>query len=100
MNKHGANITVHSFRRVIMALLTSLYTKNKDLEAATEIAREIISSGRRSSFADSIVFNSPAASSSDKKRQWNGKSDDKTAHNIKMRLKEKYSKFSGDIGEL
>ena len=64
LNDKGENLNPHSSRRVIMTLATSLYTESEEKEAATEIAREIIASSRRSTrpigtVTTSVVGGSP-----------------------------------------
>eukprot|EP00171_Calliarthron_tuberculosum_P018940 IDg18940t1 len=103
LNSKGANLTQHSTRRVIMTLAGSLYDESEDREAALEIAGQLVAQGRRSTRTGTSTtaggggdsstvhtVNQPATASS---------KEDRTAHNIGMRFKEKDSKFSGDIGQ-
>eukprot|EP00171_Calliarthron_tuberculosum_P023645 IDg23645t1 len=102
LNGRGANLAKHSTRRVIMTLASSLYDESDDREAAMEIAGQIVAEGRRST-RSTIAGTSAGAAESTRSNTGSASGapgrEDRTAHNIGMRFKEKESKFSGDIGQ-
>eukprot|EP00171_Calliarthron_tuberculosum_P023415 IDg23415t1 len=102
LNSRGANLAIHSTRRVIMTLASSLYDESEDREAAMEIAGQIVAEGRRSSRSTAAATSTGVevttrsnigAASGFQPRE------DKTAHNMGMRFRDKDTKFSGDIGQ-
>eukprot|EP00171_Calliarthron_tuberculosum_P002991 IDg2991t1 len=98
LNKNGANIPLHSTRRILLQLAQGLYDDNEETVAAVDIVKSVISRGRSSGAA------APATSTlitTDSSRQGTGDGENasKVAHNIAMRFRENSAKFSGDIGE-
>eukprot|EP00171_Calliarthron_tuberculosum_P022660 IDg22660t1 len=95
LNENGANLPVHSTRRVLMQLAANLYSDDEERQAAEAIIKDIINAGRRvnrSAIADDQKPDRPA--------QADGPGgQDKLAYYIGMRFRDKESKFSGDLGE-
>ena len=93
----GANLQQHSSRSNLMNLATNIYSEREDREVAIELVKDIISGGRRKPSAASSA--APNQISEGYHEDGDGRGVDKTAHNIGMRFKESYAKFSGSPGE-
>lgn len=99
LNARGAGLQQYSSRRIVLRLAHGLYAEAEDRTAAIELANHIIAAGRRvrpdPSEAGASVTTIDALSTSGHE----GFFEERTAHNVAMRLKDNEKKFSGDLSE-
>ena len=102
LDSKGAGLRQHSSRRVMMTLATFLYDEAEEREAATQIAGDIIASGRRiRRVTDENVTSQNGANNNSRATSHSASTgnDEQVAHRIAMRFKDESCKFSGDIGQ-
>lgn len=98
LDRRGAILTQHSSRRILMTLSTNLYEEEEDKNAAVEIVRKVISSGRRAPIQANeraLAANSPDSLIP----QSLSSSSEKVAHNVAKRFRDKDKNFSGELGQ-
>lgn len=95
-DRNGANMTPHSSGLVINRLASNIYEEAEDHITAFDVAKELISNGRKkvqmqteesAPRAQSSPFSSP------------GSNSEKVAHNVAMRFKDSAMNFRGNVGD-
>ena len=94
LDANGANMSPHISRRVINTLAVNVYEEAEDRSAAFEMAKDIISRGRKRAQVPPEEPPQRGQSSSH-----SSPSIDKVAHNVAMRFKDFAMKFHGNVGE-
>lgn len=97
LNAKGAGLQPYSSRRVIMTLDHGIYDDADNRDAATQMARLIVSSGRK--VRTDLQETAPMIIEITESGSESGKKGGRLAHDIAMRLKDADKKFSGDLGE-
>lgn len=90
LNGEGANLMQHSSRRVLITLATNIYNESEENQAAEDIVRDVISSGRRSSrLAHGVTTATHATSGGTAATSGvsHSQSENRLAHSIGMRFK-------------
>ena len=94
LDANSANTTPHSSQRVINTLAVNVYEEAEDRSAAFDMAKEILSRGRKRVQAPPEEPPQRAQSSSHSSHSIN-----KVAHNVAIRFNEFAMKFHGNFGE-
>lgn len=85
--RNGVRVVPHSSRRIINQLVVSLYAETEDQNVALDLAKGFINRGR----------NRLPTQAGEATESRLGDSQERTAHNVAMRLKDSDAKFHGDL---
>ena len=94
LDKHGANMTRHNSHRDIMTITINLYEEAEDRTAAVDIAKDVISEGRKKPSRTDENCRATVETSTG-----GGHSIDRLANNVAMRFEDTSLKFHVNIGE-